>query len=376
MKLLVLHSRLSGYFIACLARLFKVNVTIKIVAAPSHSDAPFGTKTSRLVGEVVNRNDFSDSDLLSMALEFEPDVVLVVGWLDMGYNKVCRVLKKHGILIVAGCDTQWKGSLRQRVASLVASLHTNKFIDVLWVSGERQRQLAYKLGYRGNFCWDGYYACDWELFSPIAESRFSSLSGISNSTQKTKAFCYVGRYVPEKGLDTLVSAYQLYSQKVKHPWKLICAGKGEHGEQLISVGAEDNGFIQPQELPKFFAQATAFILPSRFEPWGVVVQEAAATGLPLIISDACGAGVHLLRDRWNGRSFVNQDPQQLAECMLWMHNQPNSCLLELGINSFELSKQYTPERWARTFVEGFKSLLFEPNRNVPCSEQSMQQIGF
>ena len=65
MKLLVLHSRLSGYFIACLARLFKVNVTIKIVAAPSHSDAPFGTKTSRLVGEVVNRNDFSDSDSAS-----------------------------------------------------------------------------------------------------------------------------------------------------------------------------------------------------------------------------------------------------------------------------------------------------------------------
>ena len=150
----------------------------------------------------------------------------------------------------------------------------------------------------------------------------------------------------------MAEAYRIYSAQVETPWKLICAGKGECQSQLLSAGAEDRGFIQPEALPDFLAEADAFILPSRFEPWGVVVQEAAATGLPVIVSDVCGAGVHLLRDRWNGRSFAAGDAEQLAECLLWMHQQSEDQLATLGHNSFELSKQYTPERWAQTLLEG------------------------
>ena len=104
------------------------------------------------------------------------------------------------------------------------------------------------------------------------------------------------------------------------------------------------------------AEADAFILPSRFEPWGVVVQEAAATGLPIIVSDVCGAGVHLLRDRWNGRSFAAGDATHLADCLLWMHQQSHARLIEMGSRSMELSKQYTPERWAQTLIEGVRDL--------------------
>ncbi len=356
MKLLILHRRLSGYFCACLAHLLGTGVTGKLVAWPNQKNAPFATERLGVSAEIINRDELSDAQLLALALEFEPDVVLVAGWADAGYNKVCRLLKKRGVLIVAGCDNQWCGSLRQRVASLVAPVHINQFIDVLWVPGERQRLLAYKLGYKGSRCWDGYYACDWHQFSQIAQSRFGNTPESSNSSQPVKVFCYVGRYVADKGLDTLADAYQRYSQKVDRPWRLICAGRGDYRGQLLAVGSEDNGFVQPQELPDFFARATAFILPSRFEPWGVVAQEAAATGLPLILSDACGAGVHLLRDRWNGRSFATEEVQQLADCMFWMHQQSNSDLQALGKNSFELSKQYTPERWAKTFTEGFQLL--------------------
>ena len=83
-----------------------------------------------------------------------------------------------------------------------------------------------------------------------------------------------------------------------------------------------------------------------------MVQEAAATGLPVIVSDVCGAGVHLLRDRWNGRSFGAGNAEQLAECLLWLHQQSEGQLSALGRNSLELSKQYTPERWALTLLEG------------------------
>ena len=352
MKLLVLHRRLSGYSIACLTRLLEADLTTKVVAWPNQADAPFGADVLSAIGEVANRDDYSDAELLALALEFKPDAVLVAGWSDPGYVKVCKALKARGVLIISGCDTQWKGSLRQHLASAIAPWHVQTFIDVFWVSGERQRQLAAKLGYAGERCWDGYYACDWNLFSASAEKRFQKEEGGNGKAETGKSFCFVGRYAPVKGLDVLAEAYRIYCSNVDTPWKLICAGKGECREQLLAAGAEDRGFIQPEALPAFFAEASAFILPSRFEPWGVVVQEAAATGLPVIVSDVCGAGVHLLRDRWNGRSFGAGNAAHLADCMLWLHQQSEDQLATLGHNSFELSKQYTPERWAQTLLEG------------------------
>ena len=222
--------------------------------------------------------------------------------------------------------------------------------------------MAAKLGYRGARCWDGYYTCDWDLFSDVGQRRLN-LRGksaedtfVSVESSSAKSFAFVGRYAPEKGLDTLAEAYRTYSKRVEQPWSLVCAGRGLGQEALLEAGAEDRGFIQPADLPEFFASADAFILPSRFEPWGVVAQEAAVSGLPLIVSDVSGAGVHLLRDRWNGRSFAAGDVKQLAECLEWFHHQSESSLCTMGERSYELGKQYTPGRWVQTLVQGVEIL--------------------
>ena len=175
---------------------------------------------------------------------------------------------------------------------------------------------------------------------------------VSSNSKPRKSFCFVGRYSPVKGLDILAAAYRIYSSQVESPWELVTAGKGECREQLVSAGAEDRGFIQPEALPAFFADASAFILPSRFEPWGVVIQEAAASGLPLVCSNACGAGVHLLRDGFNGISVPAGDTDSLVNAMVRMTEMEESKRNEWGKASFELSKQYTPERWVETMISG------------------------
>lgn len=349
MKLLVLYTRLSGYTAACL-RAFRdrSNAELLIYAWPNQKNSPFDDVTFSDIGDVYSREKGSVSDIESMTKDFMPDAVLVSGWADKGYVEICRKLKSHGIPIISGCDSQWTGSLRQRMAGMFAPWYVQKFIDVLWVSGERQRQLAEKLGYSGERCWDGYYACDWDAFAYPKDVK-----GVAHTTPK---LLYVGRYAPEKGLETLAAAYQMYCKEVTDPWPLICAGAGPLRDLLLEAGAEDRGFVQPAKLPALMREADAFVLPSQFEPWGVVAQEAAASHLPLILSSACGAGVHLLRPYFNGFSFEAESVSSLVRALMSMHTLGPVQREAYAQASFQLSKQYTPQRWAEILLRGLETL--------------------
>ncbi len=348
MRLTLLHTRLSGYLAACL-REFKAGTgaELLIYCWPNQPDAPFDAGMFADLGEIRNRREHTDAEIEAAVRAFQPDAILTSGWADKGYVKICKQMRKHGVPVIAGCDTQWKGSLRQHVASWVAPWHLHKAIKILWVTGERQATLARALGYDGACLWDGYYACDWERFALPLTSAPCSLT-------PAPSFLYVGRYVPEKGIEALAEAYQMYQQQVEKPWPLVCAGAGPLKDMLVGVGADDRGFVQPGDLPDLMRSASAFVLPSRFEPWGVVVQEAAASGLPLILSDACGAGVHLLRDQFNGFQFPAKDSVALAERMVKMSAMGDDERRMWAQNSFALSRQYTPERWATTLATGLK----------------------
>ena len=164
-------------------------------------------------------------------------------------------------------------------------------IDVLWIPEEPQRRLADQLGYRDKNCWDGLYSCDWEL----ARDEPDPLALASNAPQ----FLFVGRYSEEKGIRTLLDAYEEYLTRAESPWQLACWNRAL--ESLLNNSKATNlGFVQPSNLPRLMRSATSFVLPSAFEPWGVVLHEAAASGLPLICSEACRAGHHLLQHGKNG----------------------------------------------------------------------------
>lgn len=358
MRLAILYTRLSGYLAACLRQFKKVSgAEVLVYAWPNQPSAPFDLAQFEDLGKIVCRRGLSESAIRREIEDFKPDAILTSGWIDRGYGRICRSMRQRGVPVIAGCDTQWAGSLRQQVAAATAPMHVRRFIDVMWVTGERQAVLARALGFRGSRLWEGYYACDFAQFSSQSKSRLFQKAA-SNTQEGTgndvPSFLYVGRYAPEKGLDTLAAAYSIYQRQVERPWRLVCAGAGPLRDVLLSAGAEDRGFIQPDQLPGLMGQADAFILPSRFEPWGVVAHEAAASGLPLILSDACGAGAHLLRHLGNGYVFPASDAEALADRMVRMTRSSDGERAEMGEASFQLAKQYTPERWALTLMDGIR----------------------
>ncbi|WP_445666634.1 glycosyltransferase family 4 protein [Fodinibius sp. AD559] len=344
-KIAFLSSRLSGYMSACLKTLKeKYDVKLLVYSWPQSPNAPFDEETFQFIDHHYIKENDDYSQILERLIKFDPDTILTSGWIDSDYLKACRRIKGNGIPVIAGSDTQFENTFRQKAAQWIAPFYLHSAIDVLWVSGERQRQLAYKLGYTDQNCLDGFYSCDWEKFAEY-----------KNVDKSQRAFIYVGRYIDRKGIPQLIDAYKQYCEEVKDPWKLVCAGKGPLGKELDRVnGIENRGFTQPDELPELMTEASAFVLPSLKEPWGVVVHEAAATGLPLICSSACGVTTALLRDRYNGYLVEPGNTSHLVNKMKTMHQLSDKEYGKMSKRSFELSKQLTPHLWADTLIEGIK----------------------
>jgi glycosyltransferase involved in cell wall biosynthesis len=133
------------------------------------------------------------------------------------------------------------------------------------------------------------------------------------------------------------------------------------GPMDAELGAIDGvkllGFVSPKDLPAVMADSGCLILPSRFEPWGVVVQEAAASGQAVICTSVCGAASRLVLDGYNGRVVAPDRPDHLTEAMLWVHNADATHRADMSRRSVELAKQYTPQRWAEHLVDRCTELL-------------------
>jgi glycosyltransferase involved in cell wall biosynthesis len=159
----------------------------------------------------------------------------------------------------------------------------------------------------------------------------------------------------------LLEAYGLYRGRVETPWDLQVAGDGPLRHALARrEGVLPLGFRQPAELPPLMAKAGALVLPSREEPWGVVVHEAATAGLPVICTHQCGSGAELVRSLYNGLLFEAGDVVHLAALMATLSAKGDAELAEMGRRSHELSRQFTPELWARRLLEGVRLLRRAP----------------
>src|SRR5690554_6405044 len=107
--------------------------------------------------------------------------------------------------------------MRQQVARVIAPRYLHTAIDVLWVAGERQRSLAAALGCGADRCWSGIYSCDWPQFAAAFDP---------GEVSRRDTFLFAGRYVPVKGIDVLMDAYDRYRRMVDDPRDILCAGSG------------------------------------------------------------------------------------------------------------------------------------------------------
>ncbi|HMB92471.1 MAG TPA: hypothetical protein VKP65_16580, partial [Rhodothermales bacterium] len=153
-RLAVLFSRLSGYTSAALRALKDAyGVELLVFRWQPAREAPFDRDQFTWIDALHDKKDQTGGEIVTTLEAFGPDALLMSGWMDDDYLHAARHFKGRGVTVVAGSDAQWQGSWRQQLARLAAPWYLHSAIDVLWVSGERQRQFAYRLGFTGPRCW-------------------------------------------------------------------------------------------------------------------------------------------------------------------------------------------------------------------------------
>jgi len=165
-------------------------------------------------------------------------------------------------------------------------------------------------------------------------------------------FLFAGRLVPEKGIFDLLRAYGELSPELRKNMGLVFVGDGPARSALFQHAAAINpgsihfaSFSQREELATYYALADVFIFPTHTDPWGLVVNEAMACGLPVICSDAAGCAADLVENGWNGRIFAAGDVGQLARAMNELASNAELRSL-MGRRSRDRIEQYSPEAWA------------------------------
>lgn len=345
MKILYLYVEVMGYTMSTMRELAAAGAELHVI----HWDK--GKLTPYQIPDQSNlyfypRSSESYSSIKELAVRINPDLTVISGWMDSTYLKVARWIRGRGGVVVSGFDGEWNGSIGKRVAALLGKLRWfSRYYSHAWVSGPFQYEYARRLGFRKEEIIFDLYSADYSAFTKVYREALPV-----KKQYYPHRFLFVGRFEAVKGLDVLLEAWRLLGENRKD-WELHLIGTGSLRHTLAGVsGVVVKDFMQPDELVREVVASGCFVLPSRSEPWGVVVHEFAAAGLPLVLSDVVGAAAAFLINGFNGYKFKTNNAHSLCRSLSKVIMTSDAKLVEMGIVSHMLSARITPATSAQNLL--------------------------
>lgn len=279
----------------------------------------------------IKKSQLTKEGLYRKSMEFLANVVYISDRTIWEYNKIGIYYKKQGKPVISGNDTQWlKG--RQWVNVLTSFFRHKRYFSHMQVAGIRQFEYAKRLGFPNSKIVWPMYSANTENFEniPVDIFRFQEATDI----------LFVGRFSKDKGLDYLLEAWKLINTKNS---RLHLVGNGDLFNKMhVPSNVVIHSFSSQEDLLNLAKQCRAFVLPSIKEPWGVVLHEFAAAGLPLIATEVCGATAHFIVNNANGYVVKSRSSQQLSKRIAEILSATPESLLEMGLLSRQLSKSINP----------------------------------
>jgi len=189
-----------------------------------------------------------------------------------------------------------------------------------------------------------------------------------------------GRFIAKKNFDRLMEAYARYRVALgEGAWRLVILGDGRLRNRLegrlrsLGLGGYVYlpGFKQYSQLPAYYGLAQAFIHSSAVEQWGLVVNEAMAAGLPVLVSERCGCAPDLVEEGRNGFTFDPYDVEALAGLMVRLSSMSDQQRQPMGQASREIISRWTPQTFAENLVKAVEAALEAPPPKARLSDKAL-----
>jgi len=249
-----------------------------------------------------------------------PDAVLVSGWHSITQVRAILACRRRGIPLLYRGDTHL--AHRELGATRLWRARTRWFLrrfDAYLSVGVRTHAYLRSFGVSEDTVFHSPHAVDNHFFAERA-APFQTARGRTQVRRElslegdTHAVLFVGKLTAHKRLEDLIRALA----RLRSPVVALVAGAGPQEEACRSLAAERGvavrwlGFFNQSQLARIYAAADCLVLPSDWETWGLVVNEAMATGLPCIVSDRVGCAPDLVEPGRTGEIFPMGDVAELA----------------------------------------------------------------
>jgi 1,2-diacylglycerol 3-alpha-glucosyltransferase len=285
--------------------------------------------------------------------ELQPSAVLVPGIYALPGFTAAVWAKVHGKRSVLMSETTYNDYKRVWWKEFPKRLLMGALFDYGIAGGKPHMRYLRQLGFAADRIARFYDVVDNRFFQETADSarRIPRAREILHLPEEY--FLYVGRLSPEKNLNGLVEAFARYCER-GGKWSLVLVGDGPERARLeqlcAALGVSEQvrfaGFKPTRDTIPYYAFAGCFVLPSTREPWGLVVNEAMASGLPVIVSSRCGCAEDLVEPGGNGYLFDPERGEELTGRLAAMSSLDAPALRDMGRRSLNIISGYSPQHWA------------------------------
>jgi len=281
-----------------------------------------------------------------------PDVIICGGYNYLACWEALRWARHKHVSFLLWVESTARDL---RTGSFFVESLKRKFLqqcDAFVVAGKSSSDYLTSYGAQEDTIFTAPNAVDTDFFRQAAEvARRNDAFNRQIFNLPDRYFLFVGRLVKEKGIFDLLEAYALLPPDFRQQISLVFAGDGAGRTELqkradaIKPGfVRVAGFLHREALAVFYAMAEGFVFPTHSDPWGLVVNEAMACGLPVICSEAAGCAADLVDGR-NGRVVSPGAAAELASAWKDLAGDPQ-LRRAMGKASVEKIEGYSPEACA------------------------------
>ncbi|EDY82839.1 glycosyl transferase, group 1 family protein [Verrucomicrobiia bacterium DG1235] len=294
--------------------------------------------------------------------ELNPDAVATNSYFLPDTRSALRWCRRNARAAVTMVDSKEDDAPRVRWREFLKSIIVRQYNAAL-VAGKPHRAYLQKLGLKPECIYDGLDVVDNDFFADAAEraranpGSFSHLPGLFDDEPY---FLVSSRFIPRKNFDRLLSAYGNYRRESDRPWRLVILGDGRLRPELEGqierdeIGGVTFAGLRPlDEVSAYYAFAGALVHPAIVDQWALVVNEAMATGLPVIVSTGSGCYQDLVHPGKNGFHFDPSDVEGLTAALSQMASDETD-RIKMGEESRRIVGEWPPARFARGLHDAAK----------------------